>query len=101
VNLSRTADARHDQISIKEANAMQVIILYPGGQRLEALALTIGPDVMRVVPRESADTVELRLSHGRWTDESGVPIEFEAFVAAPGIDIRGLLTMPRTCAAAS
>jgi hypothetical protein len=80
---------------------MQVIILYPGAQRVEALALTIGRNVIRVVPRESADTVELRLSHGRWTDESGVPIEFESFVAAPGVDIRGMLTMPPICAAAS
>ena len=80
---------------------MHVIILYPGAQRVEALALNIGRDVIRVVPHGSADTVELRLNHGRWTDENGVPVEFESFVAVPGVDIRGMLETPRTRAAAS
>ena len=80
---------------------MHVIILYPDAQRVEALALTIDRDVIRVVPRGSADTVEYRLNYGQWTDENGVPVEFESFIAVPGVDIRGMLETPRARAMAS
>ena len=80
---------------------MQTIILYPGNQRVEGLVLSIGRYTIRVVPRHSADAVELRLSQGRWTDESGVPIEFESFIAAADFDIRSILEMPQDCAVAS
>jgi hypothetical protein len=80
---------------------MQVIILYPSARRVEALVLSIGRRVIRVVPRRSADTLELRLNYGRWTDERGVPVEFESFVAAPDVDVRSILKMPEAYAAAS
>ena len=80
---------------------MQVIIVYPSARRVEALVLSIGRRVIRVVPRRSADTLELRLNYGRWTDESGVPVEFESFVAAPDVDVRSILKMPEAYAAAS
>jgi hypothetical protein len=80
---------------------MQVIILDPSARRVEALVLSIGRRVIRVVPRRSADTLELQLSYGRWTDESGVPVEFESFVAAPGVDVRSMVKMPEAYAAAS
>ncbi len=80
---------------------MQAMIRYPNGRRVEALVLSIGRNVIRMVPRQGADTVELRLSYGRWTDESGVPIEFESFVAADGVDIRYILNTPEAYAAAS
>ena len=80
---------------------MQTIIRYPNAQRVEALVLSIGRFTIRVVPRHSADTIELRLSQGQWTDENGAPIDFEAFVAAADVDISNILDIPLACAAAS
>ena len=63
---------------------MQAIICYPNEQRVEVLVLSVGRFTMRVLPRRSADTIELKLAYGQWTDETGVPIEFDAFVASDG-----------------
>jgi len=80
---------------------MQTIIRYPNSHTVEALVLSIGRYAMRVVPRASDDTIELKLNYCQWTDESGVPIEFESFVLAADDDIRSMLEMPQVCVAAS
>lgn len=63
---------------------MEAIIRYPNAQRIEVLVLSVGRFTMRVVPRRSADTIELKLDYGQWTDEAGVPIEFESFLVCDG-----------------
>jgi hypothetical protein len=80
---------------------VQTIILYPNAQRVEALVLSIGRNAIRVVHPQTADTVELRRSRGQWADESGVPIEFESFIAAADFDIRSILEMPQAYPVAS
>jgi hypothetical protein len=80
---------------------MQAIILYPDTRRTEVLVLSIGRYSMRVVPRNSVDTIEVTFSYGEWSDESGVPIEFESFVLNDDEDIRSILEMPEVCLAAS
>ena len=60
---------------------MQAIICYPNHQRIEVLVLFAGRFTMRVVPRHRADTIELKLAYGQWTDEAGESIEFEALLA--------------------
>ena len=80
---------------------MQAIILYPDTRRTEVLVLSIGRYAMRVVPRNSVDTIEVTCSYGEWSDESGVPIEFESFVLNDDEDIRSILEMPEVCLAAS
>ena len=80
---------------------MQTIIRYPNAQRVEALVLALGPYSMRLLPRGAEDAIALRRRYGQWTDESGVPVEFESFVAGAGIDIGGLLETAQLGAAAS
>jgi len=80
---------------------MQAIILYPDAQRIEALVVPVGRYAIRAVPVNSDDTIELRLNYGQWEDETGVPIEFEAFLIDDENDIRSILRMPEACSAAS
>ena len=68
---------------------LQTIIRYPNAHRVESLVVSVDRLAMRVVPCDGDDTVELRLSYGRWIDESGEPVEFEAFIAGDDNASRG------------
>ncbi len=70
---------------------MQATILYGASQRVEVVVLSVGRYAMRVVPRESDDTMELTLQYGQWVDEAGVPVEFEAFVVDDENDVRSVI----------
>jgi len=78
---------------------LHTIIRYPNDQRVEALVLSIGRFAMRVVPHGMADTIELSLNSGQWTDESGVPIELESFFQEG--DMSSTFEMPAVRAAVS
>ncbi len=67
---------------------MEAMILCPNRQRIEAVVLSLGPYHMRIVPRHTDDAVELVYRYGHWTDESGVPVEFEALVVDDENDLR-------------
>jgi hypothetical protein len=67
---------------------MQATIRHPDAQRV--VVLSIGQFLMRVAPRDAEDAVELTLQYGQWTDESGMPIEFESFVVDDENDFRML-----------
>lgn len=60
---------------------VQVTFSYPDGPKIEAVLLSRGRYSMRLVPRGVADTLELRLSYGQWSDENGVPVEIEWLVS--------------------
>jgi hypothetical protein len=61
---------------------MHTILLYTNGRRAEGIILSASEDIMRVVVKRSADTVELRRAGGVWTSENGSRIEFEALLIA-------------------
>jgi hypothetical protein len=56
---------------------MHTILQYPNGRRAEGIILSASEDIMRVVVKRNADTVELRRVGGVWTSEDGSHIEFE------------------------
>jgi hypothetical protein len=78
---------------VPQEKAMQAILLYPDDQRIEAVVLSVGRYYMRVVPRDADDTIELVLRYGQWTDESGVPVEFDAFVVGDDNGIHNIAEM--------
>ncbi len=80
---------------------MQATIRYPDAQRLEVVVLFIGQFVMRIAPRDAEDAVELTLQYGQWTDETGMPIEFESFVVDDENDFRMLHETSEVRSAAS
>ena len=61
---------------------MHTILQYPNGRRADGIILSASLDMMRVVVRRRADTVELRRVGGVWTSEDGLPIEFELLAIA-------------------
>jgi hypothetical protein len=61
---------------------MHTILLYQNGRRADGIILSASQDIMRVVVKRSADTVELRRVGGVWTYENGSPIEFELLAIA-------------------
>jgi hypothetical protein len=61
---------------------MHTILLYPNGRRADGIILSASYDLMRVVLKRSADTVELRRVGGVWTSEDGSRIEFEMLAIA-------------------
>ena len=66
---------------------MHLILIYPGGRNVDALLVSATQDLMRVVIRGRADTSEFNLIEGRWTSESGVPIELGAMLADETTDL--------------
>lgn len=70
---------------------MEAIIRYPNGRRSEVLVLSVGKFAMRVVSPGSVDTMELTCNYGEWTDQAGVPIQFESFVASGAHEVRAIL----------
>jgi hypothetical protein len=61
---------------------MHTILQYPNGRRADGIILSASQDIMRVVVRRSADTVELRRVGGVWTSEDGSRIEFALMAIA-------------------
>jgi hypothetical protein len=61
---------------------MHTILLYPNGRRADGIILSASQDMMRVVVKRSADTVELRHVDGVWTSDEGSRIEFELLMVA-------------------
>jgi hypothetical protein len=61
---------------------MLAIIRCADDRRVSALVLSFGQFTMRILPQGARDTAELTFHYGQWTDEGGLPVEFEAFVAA-------------------
>jgi hypothetical protein len=83
---------------------MHTILLYPNGRRADGIILSASQDIMRVVVKRSADTVELRRVGGVWTSEDGSPIEFEllAIAGQTGLqDVGDFETKPLTFTAGS
>lgn len=80
---------------------MRMAIQRGNGVRAEALLLAVSKSRMRVVIAGTADTVELSMMDGRWIDESGEIIEFEALLPLDGIGWPGLCAdlYPRTAVA--
>ena len=70
---------------------MQAIISYPNGQRSEVWVLSAGKLGIRIISPGDCDPGELTCLYGEWTDEAGVPIQFEAFVANGENDVRVVL----------
>ena len=66
---------------------MHTILIYPAGRNVDALLLSATKDLMRVVIRGRKDTSEFKLIEGRWTSESGVPIELGAMLADETTDL--------------
>ena len=60
---------------------VQATICYPDGRRIEVVLLSISAHSMRLISREGADTLELRLDCGQWSDELGVPVQLEALIS--------------------
>jgi hypothetical protein len=61
---------------------MHTILQYPNGRRADGIILSASQEIMRVVLRRSADTVELRRVGGVWTSEDGSRIEFDLLAIA-------------------
>ena len=66
---------------------MHLILIYPGGRNMDALLVSATQDLMRVVIRGRGDTSEFKLMEGRWTSESGVPVELGAMLADATTDL--------------
>jgi hypothetical protein len=56
---------------------MYVLIRYPGGIIVEAVALAEGRNRMRVVAAGFPDTIELRRSGQQWLTATRQPVEFD------------------------
>jgi hypothetical protein len=54
-----------------------MVMVYPSGQRVDAIVLAAGNGRMRVAMRDHTDAVELRMVDGQWMDEQGL-VEVEA-----------------------
>jgi hypothetical protein len=60
---------------------VQATICYPDGTRIDAILLAMDGHSMRLISRDGADTLELRLDRGKWSDEDGVPVELDALIS--------------------
>jgi len=56
-------------------------ILNLAGQRVEAVILAAEPNRLRIAIQGGEDAEVLRYSAGRWSMESGEPVEFECLAA--------------------
>ena len=74
---------------------MYATVLRPDGVRVEALVLAVGWYSMRLIPRDGDDTLELRNSYGRWTDESGAAFEIESLIATDGNSVASTFALLR------
>ena len=74
---------------------MYTVIVFPGGRQVDALLLSASPERLRVVIPGRADTAEFQLIEGRWTSESGVPVELGALIAADSVDAARVLANAR------
>ena len=61
---------------------MHLILYYPNGQRVDALALTLGPDSIRAVVRGRNETLEFQRIEDYLLGENGERIAIEAIIAA-------------------
>ena len=62
---------------------MHLILRYPNGKRADALLLSSGDGIMRVVVRDWNETLEFRLVSKLWTGETGEHVCIEAMLAGP------------------
>jgi hypothetical protein len=74
---------------------MYTVIVFPGGRQVDALLLSASPERLRVVIPGRADTAEFQLIEGRWTSESGVPVELGALIAEDSVDAARVLANAR------
>jgi hypothetical protein len=56
---------------------MYLLIRYPAGVIVQAVALARGKNRMRIAASGFPDTIELRRSGLRWLTDAGEPIEFD------------------------
>lgn len=61
---------------------MHLILCYPNGRRVEALALTIGPESLRAAVRDRNETLEFLRIGDYLLGETGERIAIEAIIAA-------------------
>jgi hypothetical protein len=65
---------------------MRALIRRHDGTRVEGLVLAASSHQMRVAIVGRSETEEYQRIHGVWCDESGLPIEVEAFMQVAGVD---------------
>ena len=82
---------------------MHMTVCYPTGRRAEAILLAATSDRMRVIVRNSSDTLELRRADGRWISDTGAGIEIESLIASGPIAMENVWSemSPRVKAATS
>jgi hypothetical protein len=59
---------------------MHLIFSDESGQRTEGILLAVSSGCLRIVTPKFQDTMELRMVDGRWTSESGRPVEIESMI---------------------
>ena len=59
---------------------MHMILRYPSGRRVDGILLAAGADRLRIVVRRLNETIELRLTEGRWVTEHGDRIEVDGWL---------------------
>jgi len=59
---------------------MHMILSYESGKRTEGILLAVSVGRLRVVVRRLNDTLELRLTGGRWISEDGSHVEIESLI---------------------
>lgn len=60
---------------------MHVILSYESGKRTEGILLAVSTGRLRIVARKLNDTLELRLTGGRWISEDGSHVEIESLIS--------------------
>jgi len=78
----------------EEVLAMHMILRYPSGRRVDGILLAAGPDRLRIVVRRLNETIELRLTEGRWTSEGGDRIEVDGWLTADNAGMLDFLSVP-------
>jgi len=77
---------------------MHLILRYMNGQRADALLLSSGNGVMRVVVRGKNETLEFKLASQLWTGEDGERVCIEAIMEGPNYGALQPNTMNSTTA---
>ncbi len=66
---------------------MHLVIVDGSGTRIEAIALAVGTNRLRVAIRGNDDAMDLSLAFGQWTSENGEYVEIAAVMTDGQIDM--------------
>lgn len=80
---------------------MRIMLQYQNGLRAEAVLLAINGDRMRIIIGSDRETTEMNRVGEGWSTEAGEPIEIDALLPIPGVDVSKLCAevYPRTSVA--